>query len=83
MNEQGRLVVASGDASTEYPVNLVLRKDYENNDKANATETISMGISYTGADENDKPNLLSVLDDWKTDYQWDDWYYTGTFDLQQ
>ena len=83
VNEQGRLVVASGDASTEYPVNLVLRKDYENNDKANATETISMGISYTGADENDKPNLLSVLDDWKTDYQWDDWYYTGTFDLQQ
>lgn len=83
VNEQGRLVVASGDASTEYPVNLVLRKDYENNDKANATETISMGISYTGADENDKPNLLSVLDDWKTDYQWDDYYYTGTFDLQQ
>lgn len=83
VNEQGRLVVASGDVSTEYPVNLVLRKDYENNDKANATETISMGISYTGADENDKPNLLSVLDDWKTDYQWDDYYYTGTFDLQQ
>ena len=83
VNEQGRLVVASGDTATEYPVNLVLRKDYENNDKANATGTMSIGIYYTGADENDKPNLLSVLDDWKTDYQWDDYYYSGTFDLQQ
>ena len=82
VNETGKLVVASGDAATEYPVNLVLRKDYENQDKTNAAETMSLGLYYTGADENDKPNLISVLDDWKTDYQWESWYYTGTFDLQ-
>ncbi len=83
VNEKGKLVAAAGDASTEYSFNLVLRKQYEDEDKTNATETTAMGVYYTGADENDKPNLLSVLDDWKADYQWDEYYYTGTFDLQQ
>ncbi|MCR5781364.1 MAG: hypothetical protein K6G90_01370 [Clostridia bacterium] len=82
VNETGKLVVASGDAATEYSFNLVLRKQYEDKDRTNAAETMSLGLYYTGADENDKPNLISVLDDWKTDYQWESWYYTGTFDLQ-
>ena len=41
-----------------------------------------LGISFTGADENDKPNLLPVLEDYKTEYGYDSWYYSGSFKLQ-
>ena len=41
-----------------------------------------LGLYYTGADEDDLPNLLHLMDDWKTDYAWDTWYYTGSFELQ-
>ena len=40
-----------------------------------------LGVSYTGADENDKPNLLPVLTDYKTEFEYDSWYYSGSFKL--
>ena len=30
-----------------------------------------MGVSFTGADENDIPNLLPVLTDYKTEFEYD------------
>ena len=80
MDENGKLVVADGDNSSAYSVTISVRKQYDSEDKTKSTETTAIGLYFTGADENDKPNLVDVLDDW-SDFQPN--YYTGTFDLQQ
>ena len=56
-------------------------KDYDYEDRTQFTESTMMGVSYTGADENDKPNLLPVLSDYKTEFGYDSWYYSGSFKL--
>ncbi len=76
LDGQNRLVVGKEGAATAYNMNLSVYKTYGDwPDK-----TTRLGLYYTGADENDKPNLLPLLDDWKTDYQWEDWYYSGSFE---
>ena len=76
-DDSRRLVVELDGKTTAYGMSVTILKDYGEN-----TETNVLALSYTGADENDRPNLLPVLDDWKTDYGWDTWYYTGSFKLQ-
>ena len=80
MNDKGKLVVDKDGLSTEYSVNISVRKQYDGEDKTNATETTALGLYFTGADEKDKPNLESVLDDWG-EYMPN--YFSGTFDLKQ
>ena len=83
LNEKAQLVVEKDGESTAYAANISVRKQYDDNDKTKAEETTALGLYYTGADENDKPNLLTVMDDWKAEYQWDSFYYSASFDLQQ
>jgi hypothetical protein len=80
MSDNGKLVVDKDGAFTEYSVNISVRKQYEGEDKTQATETTALGLYFTGADENDKPNLESVLDDWG---EFMPNYYSATFDLQK
>ena len=80
INDKGKLVVDKDGAFTEYSVNISVRKQYEGDDKTQATETTALGLYFTGADENDKPNLESVLDDWG---EFKPNYYSATFDLQK
>ena len=80
MNDKGKLVVDKDGSSTEYSVNISVRKQYDGEDKTKSTETTALGLYFTGADENDKPNLESVLDDWG---EFTPNYFSGTFDLQQ
>jgi len=79
INDKGKLVVDKDGAFTEYSVNISVRKQYEGEDKTQSTETTALGLYFTGADENDKPNLESVLDDWG---EFMPNYYSATFDLQ-
>ena len=65
--------IACGACAAECPVVYKTYGDWPD-------KTTRLGLYYTGADENDKPNLLPLLDDWKTDYQWEDWYYSGSFE---
>ncbi len=80
MNDKGKLVVDKDGVSSEYSVNVSVMKQYEGENNATATEVAAFGLYYTGADENDKPNLIDVLDDW-SDFK--PYYYSGTFSLQQ
>ena len=80
INDKGKLVVDKDGAFTEYSVNISVRKQYEGDDKTQATETTALGLYFTGADENDKPNLESVLDDWG---EFMPNYYSATSDLQK
>ena len=81
MNDKGELVVDKDGAATAYSVNVSIRKQYDSEDKTQATETTAIGFYYTGADENDKPNLVDLLQDWKAEFDWNTYYYSGTFDL--
>ena len=38
-----------------------------------------MGVSYTGADENDKPNLLPCMTDWAAEYDWNEYLFNASF----
>ena len=82
-NETNRLVVERDGQSTAYSMAITHMKDYDYEDRTQFTEKTVLGLYFTGADENDKPNLLSLLDDWKTEYDWDSWYYSGSFELQK
>ena len=80
VNDKGQLVVEKDGASSAYSFNVSIRKEYDTEDKTKFTETKAIGLYFTGADENDTPNLGAVLEDW-SEFQPN--YYTGTFDLQQ
>ena len=82
VNENGLLVVASGDSSTGYWADFYVSVRYDDENGTDVITNTSMYIHYTGEGANDKPNLLSVLDDLKAKYQWDEWYYSGSFYLQ-
>ena len=76
-NDKNQLVVEKDGSATVYSMNLSILKNYDD-----GSEKTMLGLYYTGADEDDLPNLLHLMDDWKTDYAWDTWYYTGSFELQ-
>ena len=76
LNEKNQLVVEKDGKATVYSMNISDYKTYGDW----PDETVRLGLYYTGADEADKPNLLPLLDDWKTEYQWEEWYYSGSFE---
>lgn len=82
LDEKNDLVVEKDGASTTYNMAVSVMKEYDYEDRTQFTTSTVMGISFTGADENDKPNLLPVLDDYKAAYEYDSWYYSGSFKLQ-
>lgn len=82
LNEKAQLIAEKDGLSTTYKTSLCIVKDYSAEDRSQITESIMLNLSYTGTDENDKPNLLPVLDDWHTEHNWDNWYYTVSFALQ-
>ena len=81
-NEKNQLVVEKDGRSIAYHMAVSKLKEYDYEDRTQFTESTMMGLSYTGADENDKPNLLPVLTDYKTEFEYDTWYYSGSFKLQ-
>lgn len=82
-DERNDLVAEKGGHATAYKMVLSVQKDPDAGDETQAAESVRMNLTYTGSNGLDKPNLLSVLDDWKKDYNWDSWYYTGQFTLQE
>ena len=78
-DEKNQLVVEKDGKSTAYAMNISTKKLYGDE----PAESTVLGLYYTGEDESDLPNLLPILEDWKTDYAWDSWYYTGSFELQK
>lgn len=76
-NDKNQLVVTKDGSATAYSMNISVLKNYDD-----GSEKTMLGLYYTGADEDDLPNLLHLMDDWKTEYMWDTWYYTGSFELQ-
>ena len=81
-DEKNQLVVEKDGQSTAYHMAVSRMKEYDYEDRTQFTTSTMMGVSYTGADENDIPNLLSVLTDYKTEFEYDSWYYSGSFKLQ-
>ena len=81
-DEKNALVVEKDGESTAYHMAVSIMKEYDYEDRTQFTTSTMMGVSYTGADENDKPNLLPVLTDYKTEFEYDSWYYSGSFKLQ-
>ena len=82
-DEKNQLVVEKDGQSTAYHMAVSLMKEYDYEDRTQFTTSTMMGVNYTGADENDKPNLLPLLTDYKSEYDYDSWYYSGSFKLTE
>ena len=75
--ESGKLVVGSGDGATEYSAGIAYEKLYDNTNGLQITgENYALALSYTGKDENDRPNLADAMNDWHADYDYEEFYFT-------
>ena len=78
-NDKGNLVIEKDGKSTEYGYAMVYNKIYGMEDRTEPeAKEIALSFSYTGKDENDVPNLVDIMDNWKKEYDWSEWYYTGS-----
>ena len=80
IDNNGQLIVEDGESKSAYSVTVSIRKQYDGEDKTKSTKITSFGMYYSNENENEKPNLIDILEDW-SDFQPN--YYTGTFDLQE
>ncbi len=81
-DDQNRLVAEKDGQSTAYGFSITAMKDYDIEDRSQFTEKTCFNIYYEGADENDKPNLLSVMTDWKAEYEYDRNYFSANFEKE-
>ncbi|MCR5795220.1 MAG: hypothetical protein K6G61_07770 [Solobacterium sp.] len=81
LDSMNRLVAEKDGKATAYKAAVYYVKMYDPETKTIESEGYTLNLNYTGEDENDKPNLLPLLDDWKTDFGWNDYLYSGTFRL--
>lgn len=80
INDKNKLVVTMGDKETEYDWSISFTKYYAEEDKAEISESYyGLLMNYIGEDEKDKPNLLPVMSDWKTETGYEDWLYSVNF----
>lgn len=78
LSDSGNLIVGKDGKSTEYKYAMVHNKVYGMENRTEPeTQEIILSFFYTGKDENDVPNLVDIMDNWKKDYDWNEWYYTG------
>ena len=80
IDKQNQLEVEKDGASTVYKMNVTYYKEYDYDNRTDYTEKTMLGLYYTGKNADDKPNLLSVMQDW-SDFQEN--YYVGSFTLEQ
>ena len=77
VSESGKLVVGSGDGATEYSAGIAYEKLYDNTNGLQITgENYALALSYTGKDENDRPNRADAMNDWHADYDYEEFYFT-------
>lgn len=82
VNEKNQLAVEKDGKVSVYPASIALIKEYDSEDRSVFTESYTLGINYTGSDENDRPNLAAALDDWHAEYEYETFYFSGSFTLQ-
>ena len=83
-NEKNQLVIDREGKEPAYPFALSMQKLYTDETKSELEEQcVGMSLSYTGADEQDTPNIPEVLENWKQDYDWETWYYEGSFQRKE
>ncbi len=76
----GNMTVTKDGASTTYDFNVVGVRQYESDDRAQVVDDHYMfGFYYLGADENDRPNLEGVMEDWHATYGVDEFRFSGAF----
>jgi hypothetical protein len=76
-NEKNQLVATKDGKSTTYDLAISAKKFSDEED------TVSLSLSFTGKDKDDRPNLEAVLIDWKAEYEYDSYYFNSSFDLKK
>ena len=80
--DEGRLILEKDGVKTAYSCSLARLRNYEDDTLAKLTgESLGLSLSYTGQDEKDVPNLGELMTDYKTEYGYDQWYYSCTLSM--
>ena len=84
VNDKNEIIAKKDGKSTAYKYSLLYTKNYTGEDNRELeSESVGLSLYFTGEDEADKPNLLAVMEDWHTEYEYDSWYYTANFRLAE
>ena len=76
-DENGKFVIEANGTETAYNFGIAQMKNYpDGRDSATAEISYTMSLTYTGADENDVPNIKTAMMDWKKEYDYSDYYYS-------
>lgn len=79
LNDKLQLVAEKDGVSTAYNFAVAYSKLSENEDNTEWSRKNALALNYTGADENDKPNLLPCMTDWAGEYNWGEYLYNASF----
>lgn len=79
LNDQLQLVAEKDGDSSAYSFAVAYFKQSANEDNTEWDKSLALSLSYTGADEADKPNLLSCMTDWAAEYGWQEYLYNASF----
>lgn len=79
VNDKQQLVAEKDGVSTAYGFGVAYIKNSTDMENTQWERKNALSLNYTGADENDKPNLLPCLTDWAAEYGWGESLYSATF----
>lgn len=79
ITEDGCLEVEAKETTTKYRFNLTLNTEFKDDSKKEIEkQEYGFNLFYTGADEDDRPNLDEIMEDWNKDYGYEEYLYNLT-----
>ena len=74
VNEEGELVIDVNGTKTAYGFAIAMTREYENGEQV-GEPGYALSLSYTGKDENDRPNLADIMTDWHAEYDYEQFLF--------
>ena len=78
-NDKLQLVAEKDGVSTAYSFGVGYSKTSTDPENTQWEKHRALSLNYTGADENDKPNLLPCMTDWAAEYDWNEYLFNASF----
>lgn len=80
---QNELTVEKDNTGFLYELTLTYSKYYGGEDNKLESESYGIGLTYTGENKDDRPNLENVLDDLHAEMDYNEYLFSGMFKLAE
>ena len=79
ITEAGDLEVKAKDSTSNYRFNLTINTNFKDDTKKEIEkQEYGLNLFYTGADKDDRPNLADIMEDWKKEYDYQEYLFDLT-----